>query len=72
MDGNRAEDGIDLRYRFGREQLYSDAMVASCLDCLLYTSSAWADGREQDAIIEEKINEALAAREHGEKESEEP
>ena len=32
MDGNRAEDGIDLRYRFGREQLYSDAMVASCLD----------------------------------------
>lgn len=31
--------------------------------------SAWADGREQDAIIEEKINEALAAREHGEKES---
>ena len=34
--------------------------------------SAWADGREQDAIIEEKVNEALAAREHGEKESEEP
>lgn len=32
----------------------------------------WADGREQDAIIEEKVNEALAAREHGEKESEEP
>lgn len=34
--------------------------------------SAWADGRERDVIIEEKINEALAAREHGEKESEEP
>lgn len=32
MDGNRAEDGINLRYRFGREQLYSDVMVASCLD----------------------------------------
>ena len=32
MDGNRAEDGIDLRYRFGREHLYSDAMVASYLD----------------------------------------
>lgn len=29
--------------------------------------SAWADEREQDAIIEEKVNEALAAREHGEK-----
>ena len=34
MDGNRAEDGIDLRYRFGREHLYSDAMVASYLDDL--------------------------------------
>ena len=22
MDGNRAEDGIDLRYRFGRESTY--------------------------------------------------
>lgn len=32
MDGNRAEDGIDLRYRFGREHLYDDAMVATCLD----------------------------------------
>ena len=32
MDGNRAEDGIDLRYRFGHEQHYSDAMVASFLD----------------------------------------
>ncbi len=32
MDGNRAEDGIELRYRFGREQLYSDAMIASYLD----------------------------------------
>lgn len=32
MDGNRAEDGINLRYRFGHEQHYSDAMVASFLD----------------------------------------
>ena len=32
MDGNRAEDGIDLRYRFGREQDYDDALIASCLD----------------------------------------
>lgn len=32
MDGNRAEDGIDLRYRFGRECSYNDAMVASYLD----------------------------------------
>lgn len=26
--------------------------------------SAWADNKEQDAVIEEKVNEALAAREH--------
>lgn len=32
MDGNRAEDGIDLRYRFGRENAYPDAIVASLLD----------------------------------------
>lgn len=34
--------------------------------------SSWADDKEQDAIIEEKINEALSARENEEKESEEP
>lgn len=34
--------------------------------------SSWADDKEQDAIIEEKVNEALAAREHGTSESEEP
>ncbi len=32
MDGNRAEDGIDLRYRFGFENSYEDAMIASYLD----------------------------------------
>ena len=32
MDGNRAEEGIDLRYRFGREQDISDSMIASLLD----------------------------------------
>lgn len=30
--------------------------------------SGWADDKEQDAIIEEKINEALAAHENGEAE----
>lgn len=34
--------------------------------------SAWADNKEQDAVIEEKVNEALAAHEHGTTESEEP
>ena len=32
MDGNRAEDGIDLRYRFGREHGYDDSMISTYLD----------------------------------------
>lgn len=32
MDGNRAEDGTDLRYRFGRENGYSDQTIATYLD----------------------------------------
>ena len=34
--------------------------------------SGWAEDKEQDAMIEEKVNEALAARGYGESESEEP
>ena len=32
MDGNRAEDGIDLRYRFGYENNYAYSVVAHYLD----------------------------------------
>lgn len=32
IDGNRAEDGVDLRYRFGDEFGYIGAEVATCLD----------------------------------------
>ena len=32
MDGNRAEDGIDLRYRFGYERQYDSPMIATYLD----------------------------------------
>ena len=32
MDANREEDGIDLRYRFAREELYSQSQAAYCLD----------------------------------------
>lgn len=32
MDGNRAEDGINLRYRFGDEQDAHQAMIADYLD----------------------------------------
>lgn len=32
MDGNRFEDGINLRYRFGYERGYPNAMIATYLD----------------------------------------
>lgn len=32
MDGNRAEDGVNLRYRFGRENGFQDNMIAPLLD----------------------------------------
>jgi len=32
MDSNRAEDGIDLRYRFGYEQGYDNQMIFTLLD----------------------------------------
>jgi hypothetical protein len=32
MDGNRAEDGIDLRYRFGYEREFDGPMIATFLD----------------------------------------
>lgn len=32
MDGNRAADGVDLRYRFGRECSYDDRFIACYLD----------------------------------------
>lgn len=34
MDGNRYEDGIELRYRFGYENDYPDSMIATYLDNL--------------------------------------
>ena len=49
--------------------LYLVGMALGGIGTLLY---AWADNKEQDAVIEEKVNEALAAREHGTTESEEP
>lgn len=32
MDGNRAEDGTDLRYRFGYENAYEGSIIAAYLD----------------------------------------
>lgn len=33
MDGNRYEDGIDLRYRFGRDNDIPHPIIADVLDC---------------------------------------
>lgn len=32
MDGNRAEDGVDLRYRFAHEKNYDQRLIATYLD----------------------------------------
>lgn len=32
LDGNRAEDGINLRYRFGYEESYEDPIISAFLD----------------------------------------
>lgn len=32
MDGNRSEDGMDLRYRFGYEKSYESPMITAFLD----------------------------------------
>lgn len=32
MDDNRAGDGVELRYQFGREKNYPDSMIATYLD----------------------------------------
>lgn len=33
FDGNRAQDGIDFRYRFGHINGYSRNIIKQCLDC---------------------------------------
>lgn len=55
MDGNRAEDGIELRYRFGRENDYHDAMIASVLDdgpCSVLEMMIALASRMEDQIMD--------------------
>ncbi len=46
------------------------AVLATCLGFTATLLSDWANGKEQEALIEEKINEALAKREENEDEEE--
>ena len=52
MDGNRAEDGVDLRYRFGYEKAYEDSVIASYLD------------NEPCSILEMMVALAIRCEEH--------
>lgn len=54
MDENRAQDGIDLRHRFGYECGYSDAMLRECLDL----------DSESCSVLEMMVCLALACEEH--------
>lgn len=56
IDGNRAEDGINLRYRFGHEQNYSDAMIADYLDtrpCSMFEMMVALALRCEDHIMDD-------------------
>lgn len=53
MDGNRAEDGIDLRYRFGYENGYSSSMISAYLD------------NKTCSVLEMMIALAIRCEEHG-------
>lgn len=62
MDGNRAEDGINLRYRFGRMNCYNSRMIASYLDirpCSVLEMMIALSVRCEDQIME---NEDLGDR----------
>ena len=52
LDGNRAEDGIDLRYRFAYECGYDDSMINNCL------------GDEPCSVLEMMIALAIHCEEH--------
>lgn len=54
MDMNRAEDGIDLRYRFGKVANYPQAVIASYLDtdeCSVLEMMAALSNRCEESIM---------------------
>lgn len=56
IDGNRAEDGIDLRYRFGYERKYPGAEIAEYLDkrpCSILEMMAALAIRCEEQIMED-------------------
>ena len=61
MDGNRAEDGIDLRYRFGYERKHEGPMVATYLDdrpcSILEMMTALANRCEEHIMDDQDIGD---------------
>ena len=52
MDGNRYEDGVDLRYRFAEDQGYNESMVAKNID------------RQECTVLEMMVALAIRLEEH--------
>ena len=63
MDGNRYEDGINLRYRFGDENYIEGPVIASCLDdkpcSILEMMVALADRCETHIMFNRRRQERL-------------
>ena len=64
MDGNRAADGQNLRYRFGREAGYSDSYIATRLDvrdCSVLEMMVALANRIFDQFIDDFDTDNIAA-----------
>lgn len=58
MDANRADDGIELRYRFGIVKGYSDAMIADILDtreCSMLEMMVALSNRCEESIMDDPV-----------------
>lgn len=56
LDGNRADDGIELRYRFGIEFSYDSAVIASTLDdkpCSIFEMLVALSYRCEESIMDD-------------------
>jgi len=64
MDGNRAEDGIDLRYRFGKEYGVADYVIAEGLDirpCSIFEMMlALAIRCEDDIMLDDEYGDRIS------------
>ena len=65
MDGNRFADGVDLRYRFGREHGIEDPIIASYLDirpCSIFEMMVALAFRCEEHIMYNPVSGTLSGR----------